>query len=248
MPDDATRARVRVEGVPEEVLASHPPHAAPPARAGGVLAVGGPDGVGKTTLCRALIDDVLAGHEVLHVRFPGLLPRRDPLERRALRLGPGVEPDLTRLRVYPPAYPRLRGYLKTLYLWGDFMLGWVVRVRRVVRRGGWVVLERGWWDHAVDPRRYRLRPPALLVGLLGRLLPRADLIFVLHAPPEVIRARRPELTVEELDRQMREWRRVLPARQARVELDTSLPPAELAASARAAIANLPARRRRRARP
>jgi thymidylate kinase len=218
---------------------------APPATAarvrgrGGVLGVGGPDGVGKTTLCRALADEVLAGKEIMHVRFPGLLPRRDPVERRALRLGPGVEPDLDRLRVYPPPYPVLKAWLKTLYLWIDFLLGWAVRVRPLVRRGGWVVFERGWWDHAVDPRRYRLRPPARLVSLLGRLVPRADLVFVLHAPPETIRARRPELTEAELERQMAAWRAVLPRRQRRVVLDTSRPLDETVARARRAVHNLP---------
>jgi hypothetical protein len=201
-----------------------------------VIAVGGPDGVGKTTLCEALISDVLAGHEVMHVRFPGLLPRRDPVARREIRLGPGGEPDLTRLRVYPPPYPPWKATVKALYLWLDFLLGWIVRVRPLVRRGGWVVFERGWWDHAVDAPRYRLRPPARSVALLGRLLPRADVIFVLHAPPEEIRARRPELTVEELERQMRAWRTVLPARQHRLLLDTSRPLEETIGEARAAVA------------
>lgn len=205
---------------------------------GCVLAVGGPDGVGKTTVCEALIAGVPYGAETLHVRFPGLLPRRDPAERREIRLGPGQTPDLTRLRVYPPTYSRPKAALKTLYLWIDFLLGWVVRVRPLVRRGGWVVFERGWWDHAVDPRRYRLPPPARLVHVLGRLLPRADLVLVLHAPPEVIRARRPELTVEELERQMQAWRTVLPADQARVYVDTSLPHEQMLERVGAAVAGL----------
>jgi thymidylate kinase len=222
----------------DTVLAGSPP-AAKVRRRGGVLGVGGPDGVGKTTLCRALADEVLAGREIMHVRFPGLLPRRDPVARRALRLGPGVEPDLDRLRVYPPAYPSPKAAVKTVYLWIDFLLGWVVRVRPLVRRGGWVIFERGWWDHAVDPRRYRLRPPARLVSLLGRLLPRADLVFVLHAPPETIRARRPELTEAELVRQMAAWREVLPRRQRRVVLDTSRPLDEMVERARRAVHTLP---------
>lgn len=213
-------------------------------RRGGVVAVGGPDGVGKTTVCEVLVGDLLADREVLHVRFPGLLPRRDPVERRELRLGPGGEPDLTRLRIYPPAYAWPKAQLKSLYLWLDFVLGWAVRVRPLVRRGGWVVFERGWWDHAVDPRRYRLRPPATLVRVLGRLLPRNDLVLVLHAPPEVIRSRRPELTTEELERQMAAWREVLPSRQARVFLDTSMPLETIRERARDAVAALFPRRGR----
>jgi hypothetical protein len=211
------------------------------ARRGGVLGVGGPDGVGKTTVCEALIGGVLADAQVLHVRFPGLLPRRDPEARRAIRLGPGGTPDLTRLRLYPPTYPAWKTHVKTVYLWVDFLLGWLVHVRPLVRRGGWVIFERGWWDHAVDPRRYRLRPPAALLAALGRFVPRADLIFVLHAPPEVIHRRRPELTEEELGRQMAAWRELLPPRQARIYLDTSAPLPEMIERAEAAVRALPER-------
>ena len=210
----------------ERVMTAPPAPTGAPTRLprAGVLAVGGPDGAGKSTLCAALARDILAGREVLHVRFPGLLPRRDPVERQAIRLGPGGRPDPNNLRIYPPPYGRAKAVLKTLYLWVDFWLGWLVRVRPVLRRGGWVIFERGWWDHAVDPRRYRLRPPASrLVPLLGRLLPRTDIVFVLRAPPAQIRARRPELTEEELERQMAQWTRVLPARQRLDVLDTSRP-------------------------
>jgi hypothetical protein len=30
-----------------------------------------------------------------------------------------------------------------LYVFVDFVLGWIVHVRPVVRAGGWVVMERG---------------------------------------------------------------------------------------------------------
>jgi thymidylate kinase len=212
---------------------------------GGVLAVGGPDGVGKTTLCDALVSGVLADVAVLRARSVGVLPRRDPIERRAIRLGAGVEPDLSRLRVYPPPYPWLKAQVKVLYGWVDALLGWVFRVRPFVRRGGWVVLERGWWDQAADPRRYRLPPPARLVRALGRTLPRADLVIALAAPPEMIRERRPELTTAELERQMTAWREILPADQPVLHLDTSAPPEDVVAKASEALAAASAGRRGR---
>ena len=194
---------------------------------GGVISVGGPDGVGKTTLCEALVSDVLSGAEVLHVRFPRLLPRRDPTRRNEIRLGPGKTPDLNAARVYAPMYSTPAAVAKTLYLFVDFLLGWATRVRPLVRRGGWVVFERGWWDHAVDPRRYRLRPPARLVPLLGRLLPRPDVFLVLEADPEIVIARKPQLAVEELTRQMEAWHALLPSSYHRVYLDAAEPADEV---------------------
>ena len=42
---------------------------------GRLLVVEGPDGVGKTTVCRALAEDLLGrGHDVLQLSFPGKEP------------------------------------------------------------------------------------------------------------------------------------------------------------------------------
>lgn len=191
-------------------------------KSGGVVIIGGPDGSGKTTLCARLIADVLSGKPVLHIRFPRLLPRRNREKARARRLGGGNSPDASTARIYPPSYPRGLSIAKASYLYLDFLLGWVVRVAPFVRRGGWVVFERGWWDHAVDPRRYRLRSGRPF-ELLGRLLPRADVVFVLETDPEIIRARKPQLSSEELTRQMTAWHQIMPSAQQTVFLDAASP-------------------------
>lgn len=189
---------------------------------GGVLIIGGPDGAGKSTLAAAIIGEVLAEVPVMHIRFPRLLPRRNRERTRARRLGEGGTPDLFGPRVYARPYPWGVSSWKALYLFIDFLLGWRMRVGPFVRNGGWVVFERGWWDHAVDPRRYRLRSGRPFV-VLGRLIPRADLILILEADPATIHARKPQLTTEELARQMAVWHRILPRSQRRVFLDAALP-------------------------
>jgi len=179
--------------------------------AGRVLTVAGPDGTGKSTLCDALIDGVLRDREVLrvHHRF-GVLPARGG-DRTA-----ATEPH----REEP--YPAPIAALKAVALFADFWLGWLLRARPFVRRGGWVLLERGWWDLAVDPRRYRLRPGGRLVRALGRLLPQADVLLVLEGAPAMLRARKQELPEAELERQVRAWHEVVPSGVRRVHLDTSV--------------------------
>jgi thymidylate kinase len=189
-------------------------------KSGRVIIIGGPDGSGKTTLCSRLVVDVLGGDRVLHIRFPRLLPRRT--KTVAGHLGEGNTPDFSSPRIYPRAYARGMSALKALYLYIDFLLGWALRVAPNVRKGGWVVFERGWWDHAVDPRRYRLRSGRLF-QVLGRLIPRADLVFVLEADPDVIRARKPQLSSKELTRQMSAWHQILPPNQRVVFLDSASP-------------------------
>ena len=168
-------------------------------RRGGVLTVVGPDGTGKSTLCDALIAGVLADGPVLrvHHRF-GVLPTRG-----------GDTSDVSEPHGEQP-YGTVVSTLKVLALFVDYWLGWILRVRPFVRDGGWVVLERGWWDLVVDPRRYRLRPGGRLVRALGRLLPAADLILVLEAPAATLLARKAELPEAELVKQMRAWQDVPP--------------------------------------
>jgi len=180
--------------------------------------------VGKTTLALQLIQEVLHDVSVEHMRFPRLLPRRDPVARIEARLGKGGVPDPNSPRVYPQPYRPTMALAKTLYLFVDWLLGWAFRVRPVLRRGGWIVMERGWWDQAVDGRRYRLRPGSRLPQRLGRLLPVCDLVVVIEAPPEVVLARKPQLSADELTRQMSAWRSILPSRQERIFVDGSAPP------------------------
>lgn len=208
---------------------------------GGVLIIGGPDGAGKSTLAAEVISEVLAEVPVMHIRFPRLLPRRNRERARARRLGEGATPDLFGPRVYPRPYPWGASMWKALYLFIDFMLGWRMRVGPFVKSGGWVVFERGWWDHAVDPRRYRLRSGRPFV-VLGRLIPRADLILILEADPATIHARKPQLTTEELARQMAVWHRILPRSQRRVFLDAALPVPVLIQQVEAHVSDLNSRR------
>lgn len=189
-----------------------------PAR-GAVLSVVGPDGVGKSTLIDAVVAGSLDGHDIMRIRNVGLLPRR------TLPQVPVTEPHKD------PPYPPLVSLAKVAYVYADYLLGWFFRIRPFLRRGGWVILERGWWDMAVDPKRYRMKLPSRLLWWLGRLLPHPDLVLVLEAPAEVVLERKRELPLEELRRQSRLWRERLPDSQPHVFLDASLPAHEVLARA-----------------
>ena len=101
------------------------------------------------------------------------------------------------------------------YLAADTLIGWLPTVSRARARATLVILERGWDDLAVDPRRYRLSAGARLVRLGGKVLPRPDLTFLLEAPAEEIHARKPELEVAEIDRQLAAWRELAKAEPVR---------------------------------
>lgn len=178
-------------------------------RGGGTLGVVGPDGSGKSTLIGGLLSGPLSGSQWRHMRSPGLLYRNNRGE------GPSVtEPHRD------PAYSLILSSSKVAYLFFDYLLAWFFDIRPYTRRGGWVIVERGWWDMAVDPLRYRLDPRIVpLVKALGRFLPRLDVIWVLEALAPEIHGRKQELDVEEIARQSLAWRRLIPERQRTSFLD-----------------------------
>jgi hypothetical protein len=164
-----------------------------------LLVLAGPDGTGKSTLAGRLERAALGPFRRalrLHLR-PGVLPRPGRLLGRP-------PPDTTVPHGRRVA-GRLGSALRVTYLWLDTSLGWFPKIAIPRRRSTLVLLERGWLDLSVDPRRYRLASGEL-AHRLARFLPRADLLLHLEAPEGVVRARKPELSADEIVRQSEAWR------------------------------------------
>jgi hypothetical protein len=112
------------------------------------------------------------------------------------------------------------------YLFVDVNLGWVLRVRPFVNRGGWIVIERGSWDIAVDPARYRIALPLRLLRAIVGLLPQPSSIVILEVSADEAMRRKGELSREEFMRQTAAWRAIQPAAKV-VFLDGTRPTADL---------------------
>jgi hypothetical protein len=165
----------------------------------------------------------------VHIHWrPGLLPRAGSLV--------GVDAgDPTQPHAMQPHGPFLSLALLA-YDWVDFFLGTWLRILPTRARGGLVVMERGWFDMAVDPRRYRLDVPYRIVEVLGRLLPGPDTALVLQADPQILHDRKAELPIHELARQTGRWRQIgFPRRTTRLFLDASQSPERLLDQAKGAL-------------
>src|SRR5918996_550121 len=166
------------------------------------VTISGVDGAGKSTLAADLVE------------------RAGPLFRRCLRLHwrPALLPRLGSLAARPRPDPErphgsnpsgtLASSLRLLYYWIDHVLGYWARIWPARIRSGLVVMERGFLDMSVDPRRYRMAGPWRLVDVLARAVPGPDLHVVLVAHPEVLHHRKPEVPMEEMRRQTAEWERI----------------------------------------
>jgi thymidylate kinase len=174
------------------------------------IVIAGPDGVGKSTLRNDLTNVLRRHHPVWSGRLSGPLSEL----RRGKRQGESLSG--------PPVSGGALSTVRVLYLFGDALLRWLMWTRSWLKRGGWVITERGWWDIAVYPSRYRVEPVGRLHRALGMLSPRPDLILVMEAAAAEIRARKDELSEGEIRHQTDLWRSAIPRRQPHVYMDASV--------------------------
>ena len=155
------------------------------------IALLGSDGSGKSTLLReigALIEKpFFRKQSIFHFR-PKVFEQQKNSE-------PDTNPHGKRPR------GTLFGTAKLFYYFLDHLLGYFAKVFPRKVRNELIFFDRNFDDLLVDPKRYRFSRAGLLMHRLARLLPRADITFVLDASPKLVHARKPELTLDELQRQ-----------------------------------------------
>jgi thymidylate kinase len=154
----------------------------------------GPDGVGKTSVARAL----LAQYQGQAAYFHFLPPLRGSMLRS---LGPAPPPP-------PKASPggwRVIGWIRLLR---NVIRAWMGHLRTVrpAVKGKWLVIGDRWlYGYVVQPYALKFHGPEALARAVLRLLPRPDLTVNLSAPPHVIRERKQELTVPQIEQELLAW-------------------------------------------
>lgn len=169
-------------------------HLRPPMPMIGIL---GPDGSGKSTVIEGVMER-LAGRRIASLRChwrPRLLGQRLTADG-----GPVSDPH------GKPPRGNLASLLKLLHLAADWHVGHLWPLRHARAKGKLVIFDRYYDDLLVDPRRYRFDLPAGLAAWWFRWFPKMDGVVVLWAPPEVIQARKLEVSRAELERQLEHYR------------------------------------------
>jgi thymidylate kinase len=184
----------------------------------------GPDGVGKTTVARAL----LAHHSGPSAYFHFLPPLRGPLSRSP---GPASAPP-------PKAAPGgwlVLGWIRLFRNAARCWVGYLRTVRPALKRSWLVIGDRWMYGYVVQPDALRFHGPDALARAVLRLLPRPHLIVNLAAPPHVIRQRKQELTLSQIEQELLAWSSL---RAANVQtLDASRLPRDIASDILMALAS-----------
>lgn len=171
------------------------------------ISVAGPDGAGKTTFIdyfAAQLAD-LQVKDLDSIRIEHFRPHVFPNIKKLLT---GQDEQIEAFHDPHRAAPagRLSSILRLIYYWLDYVVGYWARIRQRCITGQTVIFDRYFYDFIVDPRRSRLSLPSGLTRAFLLLTPKPDIVFILTAAPETIYARKQELPLAEIDRQIEAYR------------------------------------------
>ena len=164
------------------------------------IAILGTDGSGKTTIINNITPLLeLALHTTLnyeHMR-PNLLPSIATLFGKEQKQGMVTDPHGSK----PSGV--IGSILRILYYTIDYILGYWFKVYpQMVKKPCLFIFDRYFYDYYIDQRRSRIALPQWVIRFYGLFVPDPDLIICLGTDTDIIRARKPELPLEEVARQV----------------------------------------------
>lgn len=146
----------------------------------------GPDGVGKTTVARSILDKAGDASRYFHfIPDPALLPN--------------VPEEASLIEKNRETGSRLLGVLRILRNLARAWVAYFRAIRPAVRAGSLVVGDRWLYGYVTQPLALKFYGPAWLARIALRAMPRPDMTVLLEAPVQLIHQRKPELSPREIE-------------------------------------------------
>ena len=159
-----------------------------------VISFLGPDGSGKSTIIDGIMAAKLPFNDTSYFHLKPNYPKNSG-ENVVV-----VDPH----RDLP--YNAWQSYLKLLVFIFQYNFGWIKNILPLKQKGNLIIFDRYYHDMLVDTRRYRYGGKLKMAQFVSNFIPSPDIFFVLTADAHVINARKQEVSFEELERQVFEYR------------------------------------------
>lgn len=189
-------------------------------RTGAVIVFQGTDGSGKTTIINnieAILGNTFSNNTLNYYHWrPGFIKPEKKLN------ADGTVVDASQPHAKAP-YGKLFSLIKLLFYTCDYFLGYWFKIYWQSAQGHLVVFDRYYYDFYMDKSRYRLNTSNLFIKLLQIFIPKPDITFLLTGDAVTIHARKKELPLSEVKRQIDLLKRHRKKYSNSVEINTSDP-------------------------
>ncbi|SNR36973.1 nucleoside/nucleotide kinase family protein [Lutibacter flavus] len=186
---------------------------------GYTIAFLGTDGSGKSTVIEKVKPTL---NEAFHnaVYYEHMRPNKLPSIARLLGKKEEFNGPVTN-----PHGSSTSGFFGSLVRWSYYMLDYTVGFylkiwpKKAIRSCVWM-FDRYYYDYLIDPRRGRIQLPFWVLKLGQFIIPEPDIILCLGTDAAVIHKRKPELPLEEVERQVAALKKFCNAHKRAVWIDT----------------------------
>ena len=181
----------------------------------------GTDGSGKSTIINAVIPIL---NEAFHsgVHYEHMRPNYMPSLAVAMGKKRKVEPVTV---CTDPHAGKPSGFLGSLlrlnYYMIDYTYGYFRKIYldKSVKTHVWI-FDRYYYDYLIDPQRGRIQLPEWMIRFYGLFVPTPDIIICLGTDAKKIHERKPELPLEEVERQVNKLQNFARKHKKAVWIDT----------------------------
>jgi len=182
------------------------------------IAVLGTDGAGKSTIINGLMPLL---EKPLHNKIsyshmrPNMFPNIAQLLGKPYDNSPNTNPHEGKQSNFMISLFRLT------YYWIDYVIGfWVVVNLNLAKKTTIWFFDRYYYDYIIDQKRSGIKLPVWLIKFYEIFVPTPDLILCLGTDPVLINSRKPELPLDEAERQVSELKSFCKTKSNAIWIDT----------------------------
>jgi thymidylate kinase len=207
-------------------------------KGGMFLVLIGPDGSGKSTTAELLLESKIEKLFQKKNYFHGHFHFLPELKKIASFFQIGGKKSPSNYKEHHGKFPEPFGFLRCivypLYYGLNYFIGHIL-IKKIRARDGLVIFDRYFYDYLIQ--RQFSRCPRLLLYTIAKIIPKPDMIIYLKNNPEEIYKRKPELPIEEIERQSKTCEDIASRFKNTVVIETSCNPEKVAEKIQRIIIN-----------